>query len=552
MKSDSVKSGMERAPHRALFKAMGYTDEELKRPLVGIANSANDIIPGHVELDRIVSAVKAGVRMEGGTPIAFGTIGICDGIAMNHIGMKYSLASRELIADSIEVMAIAHAFDAMVMVTNCDKIVPGMLMASARLNLPTIVVSGGPMLAGTLHGRTIDLISVFEGVGAVKSGKMDEAELADIEDCACPTCGSCAGMFTANSMNCLTEAIGMGLPGNGTIPAVMAARTRLAKEAGMNVVKLLKRRITPRKIMTEKAFANAMAVDMALGCSTNTVLHLMAIAHEAGVKIDLDVFNRVSEKVPHLCSLSPAGKHHIEDLDRAGGVGAVMKELCRKRLIHTDCLTVTGQSVKENIAHSRITDKGVIRPLERPYHQQGGLAVLFGNLAPSGCVVKQSAVVRKMLRHEGPARVFDSEEKATSAIMGGKIRKGDVVVIRYEGPKGGPGMREMLMPTSGIAGMGLDADVALITDGRFSGGTRGAAIGHVSPEAMEGGTIAVVKDEDRISIDIPKKSITLKVPDKEIETRLSRWRRPRAKISEGYMARYARVVSSGGEGAIVR
>ena len=552
MKSDSVKSGMERAPHRALFKAMGYTDEELKRPLVGIANSANDIIPGHVELDRIVSAVKAGVHMGGGTPIAFGTIGICDGIAMNHIGMKYSLASRELIADSIEVMAIAHAFDAMVMVTNCDKIVPGMLMASARLNLPTIVVSGGPMLAGTLRGRTIDLISVFEGVGAVKSGKMDEAELADIEDCACPTCGSCAGMFTANSMNCLTEAIGMGLPGNGTIPAVMAARTRLAKEAGMNVVKLLKRRITPRKIMTEKAFANAMAVDMALGCSTNTVLHLMAIAHEAGVKIDLDVFNRVSEKVPHLCSLSPAGKHHIEDLDRAGGVRAVMKELCRKRLIHTDCLTVTGQSVKENIAHSRVTDKGVIRPLERPYHKQGGLAVLFGNLAPSGCVVKQSAVVRKMLRHEGPARVFDSEEEATSAIMRGKIRKGDVVVIRYEGPKGGPGMREMLMPTSAIAGMGLDADVALITDGRFSGGTRGAAIGHVSPEAMEGGTIAVVKDGDRISIDIPKKSITLKVPDKEIETRLSRWRRPRAKISEGYMARYARVVSSGGEGAVVR
>jgi len=552
MKSDSVKSGMERAPHRALFKAMGYTDEELKRPLVGIANSANDIIPGHVELDRIVSAVKAGVRMGGGTPIAFGTIGICDGIAMNHIGMKYSLASRELIADSIEVMAIAHAFDAMVMVTNCDKIVPGMLMASARLNLPTIVVSGGPMLAGTLRGRTIDLISVFEGVGAVKSGKMDEAELVDIEDCACPTCGSCAGMFTANSMNCLTEAIGMGLPGNGTIPAVMAARTRLAKEAGMNVVKLLKRRITPRKIMTKKAFANAMAVDMALGCSTNTVLHLMAIAHEAGVKIDLDVFNRVSEKVPHLCSLSPAGKHHMEDLDRAGGVGAVMKELCRKRLIHTDCLTVTGQSVKENIAHSRVTDKGVIRPLERPYHKQGGLAVLFGNMAPSGCIVKQSAVVRKMLRHEGPARVFDSEEEATSAIMGRKIRKGDVVVIRYEGPKGGPGMREMLMPTSAIAGMGLDADVALITDGRFSGGTRGAAIGHVSPEAMEGGIIAVIKDGDTISIDIPKKSITLKVPDKEIETRLSRWRRPRAKISEGYMARYARVVSSGGEGAIVK
>ncbi len=552
MKSDSVKSGMERAPHRALFKAMGYTDEELKRPLVGIANSANDIIPGHVELDRIVSAVKAGIRMGGGTPVAFGTIGICDGIAMNHIGMKYSLASRELIADSVEVMAIAHAFDAMVMVTNCDKIVPGMLMASARLNLPAIVVSGGPMLAGTLHGKTIDLISVFEGVGAVKSGKMDEAELADIEDCACPTCGSCAGMFTANSMNCLTEAMGMGLPGNGTIPAVMAARTRLAKEAGMNVVKLLKRRITPRKIMTEKAFANAMAVDMALGCSTNTVLHLMAIAHEAGVKIDLDDFNRVSENVPHLCSLSPVGKHHVEDLNRAGGVGAVMKELCRRRLIHTGCLTVTGKSVKENIANSRVTDKGVIRPLERPYHKQGGLAVLFGNMAPSGCVVKQSAVVRKMLRHEGPARVFDSEEEATSAIMGRKIRKGDVVVIRYEGPKGGPGMREMLMPTSAIAGMGLDAEVALITDGRFSGGTRGAAIGHVSPEAMEGGAIAVVKDGDGISIDIPKKRITLKIPDKEIERRLSRWRRPRPKISKGYIARYARVVSSGGEGAVVR
>lgn len=552
MKSDNVTLGLERAPHRALFKAMGYTDEELRRPLVGIANSANDIIPGHVELERIVAAVKAGVRMGGGTPIAFGGIGICDGIAMNHIGMKYSLASRELIADSIEVMAIAHAFDAMVMVTNCDKIVPGMLMASARLNLPTIVVSGGPMLAGRLGGRKIDLISVFEGLGAVKSGKMKEDELADIEDRACPTCGSCAGMFTANSMNCLTEAIGMGLPGNGTIPAVMAARTRLAKEAGMMIVKLLKKRITPRKIMTKKAFANAMAVDMALGCSTNTVLHLMAIAHEAGVKIDLDLFNAVSEKVPHLCSLSPAGKHHVEDLDQAGGVGAVMKELCRKRLIHTDCLTVTGQSVKENIANSRVTDKGVIRPLERPYHKQGGLAVLFGNMAPSGCVVKQSAVARKMLRHEGPARVFDSEEEATSAIMGREIRKGDVVVIRYEGPKGGPGMREMLMPTSAIAGMGLDADVALITDGRFSGGTRGAAIGHVSPEAMEGGVIAVVKDGDSISIDIPKKKITLKVPDEEIDKRIAGWQRPRAKITKGYMARYARVVSSGGEGAVVK
>jgi dihydroxy-acid dehydratase len=552
MKSDSVKSGIERAPHRSLFKAMGYTNEELARPLVGIANSANDIIPGHLDLDQIVNAVKAGVYMGGGTPIAFGTIGICDGIAMNHVGMKYSLGSRELIADSIEVMAIAHAFDAMVMVTNCDKIVPGMLMASARLNLPTIVVSGGPMLAGTLEGKKIDLINVFEGVGAVKVGKMNEGELADIEDSACPTCGSCAGMFTANSMNCLTEAIGMGLPGNGTIPAVMAARTRLAKEAGMKIVSLLRRRITPRKIMTDKAFANAMAVDMALGCSTNTVLHLMAMAHEAGVKIDLDDFNRVSERTPNLCKLSPAGKHHIEDLYEAGGVGAVMKELSRKGLIHKDCLTVTGKSVKDNIAKSRVTDRSVIRSLEKPYHKQGGLAILFGNLAPAGCVVKQSAVVRQMLRHEGPARVFDSEEEATSAIMGGKVRKGDVVVIRYEGPKGGPGMREMLVPTSAIAGMGLDADVALITDGRFSGGTRGAAIGHVSPEAMEGGPIAVVRHGDKVAIDIPKRRISLKVPDKEIEARLSKWRPRRPKISKGYMARYACAVSSGGEGAILK
>ncbi|MCK4389418.1 MAG: dihydroxy-acid dehydratase [Desulfobacterales bacterium] len=552
MKSDSVKSGMERAPHRSLFKAMGYTDEELRRPLVGIANSANDIIPGHVELERIVSAVKAGVRMEGGTPIAFGTIGICDGIAMNHIGMKYSLASRELIADSIEVMAIAHAFDAMVMVTNCDKIVPGMLMAAARLNLPAIVISGGPMLAGIHEGKKIDLVSVFEAVGAVSSGKLSEEELADIENNACPTCGSCAGMFTANSMNCLTEAIGMGLPGNGTIPAVMAARTRLAKAAGRNIMMLLKKRITPRKIMTENAFANAMAVDMALGCSTNTVLHLIAIAREAGVRLELDAFNGMSERTPNLCKLSPAGKHHLEDLDRAGGVNAVMKELSRKGLIHDECLTVTGQSVRDNIGNARIRDKSVIRSLERPYHKGGGLAMLFGNLAPSGCVVKQSAVARGMLRHEGPARVFDSEEQATSAIMAGSIKKGDVVVIRYEGPRGGPGMREMLVPTSAIAGMGLDADVALITDGRFSGGTRGAAIGHVSPEAMEGGTIAIVEAGDMIAIDIPGRRITLKVPEKEIETRLSKWRAPKPKISRGYIARYARSVSSGSEGAVVR
>jgi len=551
MKSDTVKSGIERAPHRSLFKAMGYTDEELRRPLVGIANSANEIIPGHVELDRIVSAVKAGVYMKGGTPITFGTIGVCDGIAMNHIGMKYSLASRELIADSIEVMAIAHGFDAMVMVTNCDKIVPGMLMAAARLDLPTIMVSGGPMLAGSCKGRTIDLVSVFEAVGAVRSGKITRKDLLEIEDSACPTCGSCAGMFTANSMNCLTEAIGMGLPGNGTIPAVMAARTRLAKEAGMKIMTLLKERITPKKIMTEKAFENAMAVDMALGCSTNTVLHLMAIAREAGVKLDLDAFNRASQKTPHLCNLSPAGKDHMEDLDRAGGVSAVMKELSRKRLIHTQCVTATGRTVKDNIRHSTIRDKNVIRSIESPYHDQGGLSVLFGNLAPGGCVVKQSAVVERMLRHEGPARVFNSEEEATQAIMKGKIEKGDVVVIRYEGPRGGPGMREMLVPTSAIAGMGLDSDVALITDGRFSGGTRGAAIGHVSPEAMAGGPIAVVEDGDRVAIDIRKRQVTLKVPDREIKKRLSMWRPPRPRITRGYMARYARVVSSGGEGAIV-
>jgi dihydroxy-acid dehydratase len=552
MKSDSVKSGIERAPHRSLFKAMGYTDEELRRPLVGIANSANDIIPGHVELDRVVDAVKAGVYMTGGTPITFGTIGICDGIAMNHIGMKYSLGSRELIADSIEVMAIAHAFDAMVMVTNCDKIVPGMLMASARLNLPTVIVSGGPMLAGACGEKTVDLVSVFEAVGAVRSGKMSRKDLLDVEDSACPTCGSCAGMFTANSMNCLTEAIGMGLPGNGTIPAVMAARRRLAKEAGMKVMTLFKKGITPKNIMTEKAFQNAMAVDMALGCSTNTVLHLMAIAREAGVKLDLDAFNRVSKKTPHLCKLSPAGKDHMEDLHRAGGVSAVLKELTRKRLIHQKCLTVTGRTVGQNIRHSKIRDSNVIRSIEKPHHKEGGLSILFGNLAPGGCVVKQSAVVAGMRRHEGPARVFDREDEATSAIMKGKIKKGDVVIIRYEGPRGGPGMREMLVPTSAIAGMGLDGDVALITDGRFSGGTRGAAIGHVSPEAMAGGPIAVIEEGDRIAIDIPKRRVTLKVSDKEIERRLSKWKPPRPRITKGYMARYAQAVSSGGEGAIVK
>ena len=556
MKSDIAKKGIERAPHRSLFKAMGYTNAEIGRPMIGIANAANRIIPGHVHLDKITEAVKAGVYMAGGTPIEFGTIGVCDGIAMNHIGMKYSLASRELIADSIEVMAIAHAFDAMVMVTNCDKIVPGMLMAAARLDLPTIIISGGPMLAGEHPEKSdsgkIDLVTVFEAVGAVLSGKMTEDELALIEDSACPTCGSCSGMFTANSMNCLTEAIGMGLPGNGTIPAVLAARIRLAKEAGMQVMNLLEKQITPRKIMTEKAFKNALTVDMALGCSTNTVLHLPAIAREARVSIDLERINEISRVTPHLCSLSPAGTHHLEDLNRAGGISAVLKELSRSGLVDEDCLTVTGKTVGENIKDARIRDRAVIRTLDRPYHKEGGLAILFGNLAPEGCVVKQSAVCDEMLRHEGPARIFDSEEEAGRAIMEGKIQKGDVIVIRYEGPMGGPGMREMLTPTAAIAGMKLDAHVALLTDGRFSGGTRGASIGHISPEAMRGGPIAVVQEGDRISIDISGKKLTLRISEKQMEERLAKWTPPQPKITEGYMARYARMVSSASRGAVVK
>jgi dihydroxy-acid dehydratase len=556
MKSDLVKKGVERAPHRSLFKAMGYTDEEIKRPLIGIANSVNSIIPGHVHLDKIVEAVKAGVYMAGGTPIEFGVIGICDGIAMNHIGMKYSLASRELIADSIEVMVTAHAFDALVLVPNCDKIIPGMLMAAARLDLPSIVISGGPMLAGrhpeNVFGDKIDLITVFESVGAVLSGDMTEDQLCRIEDAACPTCGSCAGMFTANSMNCLTEAVGMGLPGNGTIPAVMSARIRLAKQAGMKILELLEKDITPSKIMTEQAFHNALVVDMALGCSTNTVLHLPALAHEANVSIDLDKINEISKATPHLCSLSPAGPHHLEDLNRAGGIQSVMKELSGNRLINTECITVTGNTVGDNIKQSNIMDNTVIRSITNPYHEQGGLAVLFGNLAPEGGVVKQSAVLDEMLRHEGPARVFDSEEDATQAIMGGKIKKGDVIVVRYEGPMGGPGMREMLTPTSAIAGMKLDAHVALLTDGRFSGGTRGAAIGHISPEAMQKGPIAIVQEGDLIAIDIPAKTLTLKVSDSEIQDRFSKWSPPSPKITHGYMARYAKAVSSASEGAVVR
>ena len=556
MKSDKVKTGIERAPHRALLKSCGYTQDEISRPLIGIANSANTVIPGHVHLNTLSEAVKAGIYMAGGTPVEFGVIGVCDGIAMNHEGMKYSLGSRELIADSVEIMATAHGLDAMVMIPNCDKIVPGMLMAAARIDLPTIFISGGPMLAGERKKgsgtQRLDLITVFEAVGAVKSGKMTEEELTEIENEACPTCGSCAGMFTANSMNCLTEAIGLGLPGNGTIPAVMSARTRLAKVAGMKIMELIDKDITPSKILTRKAFENALAVDMALGCSTNTVLHMAAIAGEAGIDFDLDLINHTSKVTPHLCSMSPGGHHHIQDLNQAGGIQGVLKVLSEAGRIHTDCVTVTGRDVAENLKAAHVSDNDVIRPMDQAYHAQGGLAVLFGNLAPDGCVVKQSAVRDEMLRHEGPARVFDSEESASGAIMDGKINKGDVIVVRYEGPKGGPGMREMLTPTSTIAGMGLDAHVALITDGRFSGGTRGAAIGHVSPEAMEGGPIGLVHEGDTIAIDIPAKTITLNVDEAEMASRKENWTAPAPKITKGYMARYAKAVSSANTGAVVK
>ncbi len=555
MKSDIAKQGAGRAPHRSLLKAIGYTDEEIRRPLIGVANSYNSIVPGHAELNKIADAVKAGIYMAGGTPVEFGIIGVCDGIAMGHKGMKYSLGSREIIADSIEIMATAHALDALVMIPNCDKIVPGMLMAAARLDLPAIFISGGPMLAGRHPddpSKKIDLISVFESVGKVRSGKMTEEQLCEIENAACPTCGSCAGMFTANSMNCLTEAIGLGLPGNGTIPAVMSARVRLAKHAGMQILALFEKQLTPSKILTKEAFENALCVDMAMGCSTNTVLHLAALAHESGMPMDLDAINTISDRIPHLCALSPGGPHHIEDLDNAGGIYAVMKTLFDAGFIHGECLTVTGKTVKENVGAARPKDIGVIRPVSDPYHKTGGLAVLFGNLAPNGCVVKQSAVVDEMLRHEGPARVFESEEDATEAIMSGNIKKGDIVVIRHEGPMGGPGMREMLTPTSAIAGMGLDGHVALITDGRFSGGTRGAAIGHVSPEASQKGPIAIVNEGDRIAIDIPGKTIALKVSEAEIEKRFARWKAPEPKITRGYMARYAQQVTSADKGAVLK
>jgi len=546
-----MKKGVEKAPHRSLFKAMGYTGAEIDRPLIGVVNSANEIIPGHIHLDRITEGVKAGIRQAGGTPIEFGTIGVCDGIAMNHPGMRYSLASRELIADSVEIMAMAHPFDGLVLIPNCDKIIPGMIMAALRLNIPSIVISGGPMLAGRVNGKPVDLISVFEGVGAFKSGQMSADELDQLEDHACPGCGSCAGMFTANSMNCLSEALGLALPGNGTIPAVTAARVRLAKEAGVRIIDLIEKDTKPRDIATREAFENALAVDMALGCSTNTVLHVPAIAKEAGIQLDLEIFNEISARTPHLCSLRPGGPHFLEDLDSAGGVQAIMKELSRRGLIKSDALTVTGNSVGKNLESVRVLDQQVIRPLEDPYHEQGGIAILYGNLAPEGGVVKQSAVASEMLSRKGRARVFESESEAADAILGGTIKPGDVVVIRYEGPKGGPGMQEMLTPTAAIMGLGLGKDVALITDGRFSGGTQGAAIGHISPEAAVGGPIALIEEGDEILIDIPKKKIELLVDDAILAERRKSWKPREPRIKTGYLARYARMVTSGSRGAVL-
>ena len=552
MRSDLMKKGLTRAPSRALLKAMGLTDEEISRPLIGVVNSANEVVPGHIHLDLIADAVKAGVRIAGGTPMEFPTIGVCDGLAMGHEGMKYSLASRELIADSIEIMAMAHAFDGLVLIPNCDKIVPGMLMAALRLNIPAIIVSGGPMLAGRFCGEKVDLITVFEAVGKVSSDKMSCDELTELENEACPGCGSCAGMFTANSMNCLTEALGLGLPGNGTIPAVHAERIRLAKRAGMSVMNLVSKEIRPRDIATKDAFKNAIAVDMALGCSTNTVLHLPAIGKEAKQDIDLRLFDEISSRTPHICSLSPAGTHHLEDLHAAGGVQAVLKELVEGGLANPDALTVTGNDLRDNLSTTAVRFPEIIRPLNHPYHAQGGIAILYGNLAPEGAVVKQSAVSEEMLQNKGRAKVYDSEESAVEEILIGKIEPGTVVVIRYEGPKGGPGMREMLNPTSALAGMGLDKSVCLITDGRFSGGTRGAAIGHVSPEAAHGGPIALVRDGDEIVIDIPNKRIDLNVTAEELEKRRAQWRSPEPKIKEGYLARYASLVGSAAQGAVFK
>ncbi len=552
MRSNAMKSGLERAPHRSLFKAIGYTNEELKRPIIGIANSFNELIPGHIHLNRLVQSVKEGIRTAGGTPMEFNTIGICDGIAMGHQGMKYSLPSRELIADSVETMATAYPFDGLVCLANCDKIVPGMLMGALRINIPAIYISGGPMFAGKLNKKTIDLITVFEGVGEYTRKNITDAELEELENNACPSCGSCSGMFTANSMNCLSEVLGLALPGNGTIPAPLSERIRLAKKAGMTILDLVKKDIKPRDIATMDAFKNAIAIDMALGASTNTVLHVPAIAHEAGIDLDLILFNEYSKKTPHLCSMSPAGPHHIEDLDQAGGLPAVMNELTKLDLINKKCLNVNGKTIEENIKNTPVTDHEVIRSVDNPYHKEGGLAILFGDLAPNGAVVKQSAVDESMLKHSGPARVFNSEEDGMKAILGNKIKKGDVIVIRYEGPKGGPGMREMLSPTSAVAGMGLDKDVALITDGRFSGGTKGAAIGHISPEAAENGPIGLIKEGDIIDINIPDKKLSLKITDEEKEKRKKEFKPLEPKIKTGYLYRYSKLVTSAATGAVFK
>ena len=551
MRSDAVKTGTQQAPHRSLFNALGMTKEEMDRPLVGIVSSYNEIVPGHMNLDKITQAVKLGVAMAGGTPVMFPAIAVCDGIAMGHVGMKYSLVTRDLIADSTEAMAMAHQFDALVMIPNCDKNVPGLLMAAARLNVPTVFVSGGPMLAGHLNGHKTSLSSMFEAVGAYAAGKLDEDGLTECEMKTCPTCGSCSGMYTANSMNCLTEVLGMGLKGNGTIPAVYSERIRLAKHAGMQVMEMYRKNIRPRDIMTKEAILNALTVDMALGCSTNSMLHLPAIAHEIGMDFDISFANEISAKTPNLCHLAPAGPTYIEDLNEAGGVYAVMNELNKKGLLHTECMTVTGKTVGENIKDCVNLNPEVIRPIDNPYSQTGGLAVLKGNLAPDGGVVKRSAVVEEMMVHEGPARVFDCEEDAIAAIKGGKIVEGDVVVIRYEGPKGGPGMREMLNPTSAIAGMGLGSSVAVITDGRFSGASRGASIGHVSPEAAVGGPIALVEEGDIISINIPELKLEIKVSDEEMQARKAKWQPREPKVTTGYLARYAAMVTSGNRGAIL-
>ena len=550
MKSDNIKLGAQNAPHRALYHALGFTDEEISRPMVGIVSSYNEIVPGHMNIDKIVDAVKIGVAMAGGTPVVFPAIAVCDGIAMGHTGMKYSLVTRDLIADSTEAMALAHGFDALVMVPNCDKNVPGLLMAAARLNIPTVFVSGGPMLAGHVDGHKTSFSSISEAVGEFNAGSITLEKLAEYERKTCPTCGSCSGMYTANSMNCLTEALGMGLRGNGTIPAVYSARIELAKRAGMAVMELVKKNIRPRDIMTEKAFMNALTVDMALGCSTNSMLHLPAIAHECGIEINLDIANSISEKTPNLCHLAPAGRTYVEELDEAGGVWAIMNELSKKNLINLDCLTVTGKTVGENIKDAKNLDRNVIRPVEDPFSETGGIAVLRGNLAPEGCVVKRSAVSPKMLRHEGPARVFECEEDAQTAINAGLINPGDVVVIRYEGPKGGPGMREMLNPTSAIMGMGLGESVALITDGRFSGATRGACVGHISPEAASGGPIGIIREGDTVLIDIPANKIELKISEEEFNARMAAFT-PKQKELSGYLKRYAELVSSGARGAIL-